>query len=119
MFVFLLERGKGLTENYKMEVMNGENGSSGVKKFVGSNYKYWKMCLEAYLQGQELCEIVSGVETEPENTQTNAELRRKWKIKCGKVLFALRTSISREYCCPVALTIVEGGVEYNCADKSN
>ena len=22
-------------------------------------------------------------------------------------------------CCPVALTIVEGGVEYNCADKSN
>ena len=28
-------------------------------------------------------------------------------------------AIDNDPCCPVALTIVEGGVEYNCADKSN
>ena len=33
----------------------------------------------------------------PEDTTQNAELRRKTKIKCGKALFALLTSISREY----------------------
>lgn len=30
-------------------------------------------------------------------TPQNAELRRKWKIKSGNTLFALRTSISKEY----------------------
>ncbi|KAA8537014.1 hypothetical protein F0562_029492 [Nyssa sinensis] len=33
----------------------------------------------------------------PEDTPHNAELRKKWKIKCGKALFALRTLISQEY----------------------
>lgn len=43
-------------------------------------------------------ELVAGVETtNPEETPQNAEVRRKWKIKCGKALFALQTSISKEY----------------------
>lgn len=33
----------------------------------------------------------------PEDTSQNVDLRRKWKIKCGKALFALRTSISQDY----------------------
>ncbi|KAH7843402.1 hypothetical protein Vadar_016136 [Vaccinium darrowii] len=32
----------------------------------------------------------------PADTPENAEARRKWKIKCGKALFALRGSISKE-----------------------
>ena len=31
------------------------------------------------------------------DTPQNAELRRKWKIKCGKALFTLRTLINKEY----------------------
>lgn len=54
--------------------------------------------MEAYLQGQDFWDLISGDESViPQDTQQNAESRRKWKIKCGKALFALRTSISKEY----------------------
>ncbi|KAL9429406.1 hypothetical protein AB3S75_031254 [Citrus x aurantiifolia] len=71
---------------------------AGVEKVVGNDYNYWKLCMEAYLQGHDLWSLISGDETEisADNPQ-NGELRRKWNIKCGKALFALRTSISREY----------------------
>ncbi|KAH7691722.1 hypothetical protein IHE45_01G017400 [Dioscorea alata] len=61
-----------------MEISNGGNIQNGVEKLVGTNYKYWRMCMEAHLQGQDLWELV-------------------WKIKNGKALFALRTSISKEF----------------------
>ncbi|KAL0340334.1 UNVERIFIED_CONTAM: hypothetical protein Sradi_4550200 [Sesamum radiatum] len=83
-----------------MEVVNGGSANTqyGVEKLVGTNYKYWRMCMEAYLQGQDLWELIVGADTEiPADTSENAEPRRKWKIKCGKALFALRTSISREF----------------------
>ncbi|KAK4429257.1 hypothetical protein Salat_1226000 [Sesamum alatum] len=83
-----------------MEVVNGESANTqyGVEKLVGTNYKYWRMCMEAYLQGQDLWEPVVGDDTEiPANAFENAEPRRKWKIKRGKAFFALRTSISREF----------------------
>ena len=52
--------------------------------------------MEAYLQGQDLWDLISGdYFVIPEDTTQNAE--RKWKIKCGKALFALRTSTSQEY----------------------
>ncbi|KAL9256691.1 hypothetical protein AKJ16_DCAP06064 [Drosera capensis] len=35
--------------------------------------------------------------TIPIDIAEHSESRRKWKIKCGKALFALRTSISREF----------------------
>lgn len=67
--------------------------------------------MEAYLQGQDLWDLVSGDEVMPAETQEdaeavdageaipdkNAEARKKWKIKCGKALYALRTSISKDY----------------------
>ncbi|KAK9120307.1 hypothetical protein Syun_017924 [Stephania yunnanensis] len=84
-----------------MELANGGNNSNshyGVEKLVGTNYKYWRMCMEAYLQGQDLWDLVSGADIEiPADTLENSEPRRKWKIKCGKALFALRTSISKEF----------------------
>ncbi|KAH7857932.1 hypothetical protein Vadar_018048 [Vaccinium darrowii] len=56
-----------------------------------------KLCMEAYLQGQDLWEIVNGGDPEmPAETPENAKAQRKWKIKCGKALFALRGSISKE-----------------------
>lgn len=84
-----------------MELVNGGNGANtqnGVEKLVGTNYQYWRMCMEAYLQGQDLWELVAGSDTEiPADIPENAEPQRKWKIKCGKALFALRTSISKEF----------------------
>ncbi|KAL0433336.1 UNVERIFIED_CONTAM: hypothetical protein Slati_2667900 [Sesamum latifolium] len=84
-----------------MEMSNMGNNSAtqyGVEKLVGTNYNYWRMCMEAYLQGQDLWELVAGADVEiPADTTENAESQRKWKIKCGKALFALRTSIGKEY----------------------
>ncbi|KAJ0091361.1 hypothetical protein Patl1_13376 [Pistacia atlantica] len=82
-----------------MEVANGGNTQYGMEKLVGNNnYKYWRMCMEAYLQGQDLWELVTGADAGiPTDILEHAELRRKWKIKCGKTLFALRTSISKEF----------------------
>ncbi|KAL4291090.1 hypothetical protein GQ457_14G002100 [Hibiscus cannabinus] len=84
-----------------MELTNGGGNSStsyGVDKLVGTNYKYWKMCMEAYLQGQDLWDLIVGPDDEiSSDTPGNSEPRRKWKIKCGTALFALRTSISKEF----------------------
>ncbi|XP_071687311.1 uncharacterized protein [Rutidosis leptorrhynchoides] len=83
-----------------MEGTNGNNGGmiNGMERLVGNNYKYWKMCMEAYLQGQYLWELVVGSDAIiPVETLEQGESRRKWKIKCGKALFALRTSISKEF----------------------
>ena len=80
--------------------MNSESASMGVamEKLVGNNYSYLKLCTEAYLQGQDLWDLIEGDDTDiPADTPQNAELRRQWKIKCGKALFTLRTSISKEY----------------------
>ncbi|KAA8541518.1 hypothetical protein F0562_022670 [Nyssa sinensis] len=50
------------------------------------------------LSGQDLWDLISGDDVVIlEDTPQNAELRRKWKIKSGKALFALQTSISQEY----------------------
>ncbi|KAG6385352.1 hypothetical protein SASPL_154185 [Salvia splendens] len=90
--------GKALVVN-TMEASNGGNNPFGMEKLVGhNNYKFWRICMEAYLQGQDLWELIAGAETEvPRDVPENAESRRKWKIKCGKALFALRTSINKEF----------------------
>ena len=80
--------------------MNGESASTGIamEELVGNNYNYWKLCMEAYLSGQDLQDLIEGDDTEsPLDTPPNADLRLKWKIKCGKALFTLRTLISKEY----------------------
>ena len=80
--------------------MNRGSAFMGIamEKLVGNNYSYWKLCMEAYLQGQDLWDLIGGDDTEiPANTPQNAELRRQWKIKCRKALFTLRTLISKEY----------------------
>lgn len=42
-------------------------------------------------------DLIAGVEVEiPANTREISKPRRKWKIKCGKTFFALRTSIGKE-----------------------
>nr|DAD31904.1 TPA_asm: hypothetical protein HUJ06_010755 [Nelumbo nucifera] len=79
--------------------MNGGSGASQmtIEKLVGTNYQYWRFCMEAYLQGQDLWDLVTGNDTLHDDTPQLVDARRKWKIKSGKALFALRTSINKEY----------------------
>ena len=51
----------------------------------------WSTCIESYLQGQDLWEIVVGGETTPFE---NAEAL--WKIKARKAMFTIKTSIEEE-----------------------
>ena len=64
-----------------------------IRRLNNQNYNTWLTCMESYLQGQDLWEIVAGGETIPPE---NAETLRKWKIKARKALFAIKTSIEEE-----------------------
>ncbi|KAE8676439.1 hypothetical protein F3Y22_tig00111614pilonHSYRG00169 [Hibiscus syriacus] len=68
----------------------------GIKKLNNKNYNTWATCMESYLQGQYLWEVVGGDEvTQPATEDANGILR-KWKIKAGKAMFALKTTIEEE-----------------------
>ncbi|KAG8387459.1 hypothetical protein BUALT_Bualt02G0023500 [Buddleja alternifolia] len=93
---------KLLFHGIKARKMDQNRGVAGcmqyvVEKLEGTNYKYWLLCMEAYLQGQDLWDMTLGLDVIPADTPENAEARRKWRIKCGKAMFALRTSISKEF----------------------
>nr|CAD1841788.1 unnamed protein product [Ananas comosus var. bracteatus] len=69
--------------------------TSGIKKLNNHNYGYWQTCIESYLQGQDLWEVIGGAETTPPPKE-NAEVFRKWRIKAGKAIFVLKTTIEEE-----------------------
>ena len=39
--------------------------TGGLEKLNYNNYTYWSTCIESYLQGQDLWEVVSGCNTIP------------------------------------------------------
>ena len=51
--------------------------------------------MRSYLQGQDLWEIIGGSETMPAVEDSNDALR-KWRIKAGKAMFALKATIEEE-----------------------
>ena len=64
-----------------------------IRRLNNQNYNTWLICMESYLQGQDLWEnMASGETTPPENAKT----LQKWKIQVGKALFAMKTSIEEE-----------------------
>ena len=68
------------------------NMTGALQKLNNYNYDYWKMCIEAYFQGQDMWEIVGGSET----TQfEDAQALSKQKIKAGKALYVLRTTVQK------------------------
>lgn len=71
------------------------NTTGRLEKLNDHNYVFWRSCMESYLQGQDLWEIVGGSDTVPPSSE-NAEALRKWKIKAGKALFVLKTTIQKE-----------------------
>ncbi|KAE8677085.1 tir-nbs resistance protein [Hibiscus syriacus] len=68
----------------------------GIKKLNNKNYNTWATCMESYLQGQDLWKVVGGGEvTQPAAEDAN-DILKKWKIKVGKAMFALKTTIEEE-----------------------
>ena len=66
-----------------------------IRKLNNNNYSMWKTCMESYLQGQDLWEVVVGAETTPP-PEDDAGNIRKWTIKVGKAMFAIKTTIEEE-----------------------
>ena len=66
-----------------------------MKRLNSHNYGYWQTCIESYLMGQDLWEVVAGTETTPPPKE-NAEALRKWRIKAGKAMFVLKTTIEED-----------------------
>ncbi|KAE8676041.1 hypothetical protein F3Y22_tig00111634pilonHSYRG00007 [Hibiscus syriacus] len=67
-----------------------------IKKLNNKNYNTWATCMESYLQGQGLWEVVGGGEVTQPTTEDANGILRKWKIKAGKAMFALKTTIEEE-----------------------
>ncbi|KAG6498334.1 hypothetical protein ZIOFF_046246 [Zingiber officinale] len=67
----------------------------GIKKLNNKNYNTWATCMESYLQGQDLWEVVGGSEATQPAEDANGILR-KWNIKAGKAMFALKITIEEE-----------------------
>ncbi|XP_068639373.1 uncharacterized protein [Aristolochia californica] len=68
----------------------------GIKTLNNKNYNTWSTCIESYLQGQDLWEVVGGCEvTQPAVEDANGILR-KWKFKTSKAMFSLKTTVEEE-----------------------
>ncbi|GAV62915.1 UBN2_3 domain-containing protein [Cephalotus follicularis] len=77
--------------------MDLTNSIGGIEKLNNMNYDYWKSCMELYLQGQDLWEVVCGTDVAPpNNTSEGQDALRKWKIKAGKAMFMLKETIQKE-----------------------
>ncbi|CAM8900100.1 unnamed protein product [Rhodiola kirilowii] len=66
----------------------------GIELLNQSNYKMWKSCMESYLVGEELWEVVGGANARPEDGDADVEDLRKWKTINAKAEFVLKKSIS-------------------------
>ncbi|KAK3030596.1 hypothetical protein RJ639_039682 [Escallonia herrerae] len=83
-------------ESFIVDMMTNLQVVGGMKKLNNSNYNTWSTCMMSYIQGQDLWEVVNGSEvTQPEAEDTNGTLR-KWKIKAGKAMFALKTTVEED-----------------------
>ena len=68
----------------------------GVKKLNNGNYNSWSTCIMSYLQGQDLWEVVNGNEAAQPTVEDTFGTLRKWKIKAGKAMFVLKTTIEED-----------------------
>ncbi|XVE68719.1 hypothetical protein DITRI_Ditri09bG0091800 [Diplodiscus trichospermus] len=65
---------------------------SRIRKLNNQNYDTWSMYIESYLQDQDLWEIVNDNDVPPED----AAALKKWHVKVGMAMFAIRTTIKEE-----------------------
>ena len=76
---------------------SNQSSGLGIDLLNQSNFKVWKSCMESYLLGEDLREVVGGDEiATPTNTQEIPDALKKWKVRNAKAEFTLKKSISRE-----------------------
>lgn len=69
----------------------------GIEVLNQSNYKVWKSCMESYLLGEDLWEVVGGDnKVAPTPTDTNADAVKKWRTSNARAEFVLKRSISHD-----------------------
>ncbi|GKV48208.1 hypothetical protein SLEP1_g55034 [Rubroshorea leprosula] len=67
----------------------------GMELLNQSNYNVWKTCMESYLIGEDLWDVVDGNDiTAPANNEENAEAFKQWRQRNAKAEFSLKRSIS-------------------------
>ena len=64
-----------------------------VKKLNNKNFNTWATLMESYLQDQDLWEIVCDNDVKP---PTENSALKKWNIKAGKAMFAMKSTIKEE-----------------------
>ena len=76
--------------------MNSSGRSGlGIEVLNQSNYKVWRTCMESYLVGEDLWDVVDGINTtSPTDEQGNADAFKRWKQLNAKMEFVLKRSIS-------------------------
>ncbi|XP_047312690.1 uncharacterized protein LOC124915996 [Impatiens glandulifera] len=73
----------------------GRVAGLGLELLNQSNYRIWKTCMESYLVGEDLWDIVVGDDdVAPEDVAENAEASKKRKRLNAKAEFVLKRSIS-------------------------
>ncbi|GMI76966.1 hypothetical protein like AT1G21280 [Hibiscus trionum] len=68
----------------------------GMRKLNNDNYNTWSTCMMSYMQGQDLWEIFNGSEKEQPEVEYANGMLRKWKIKAGKAMYALKTAVEED-----------------------
>ena len=66
-----------------------------IKKLNSPDYNTWQTCMKLNLQGRDLWEVVGSSERTL-SLATEVEALRKLKIKAGKAMFAIRTTVEDE-----------------------
>ncbi|XP_077237136.1 uncharacterized protein LOC143878789 [Tasmannia lanceolata] len=75
--------------------MVGRVSGLGIELLNHSNYKIWRTCMESYLVGEDLWEVVCGnAIVALEDTQENADVLKAWRMKNAKAEFLLKRFIS-------------------------
>ncbi|KAH0641788.1 hypothetical protein KY290_033398 [Solanum tuberosum] len=67
---------------------------NSVKKLNANNYGSWSTRMQYYFLGQELWDIIGGLDIIP---PTDAEAAKSWKVKAGKAMYALIVTIEDEF----------------------
>ncbi|XP_019261927.1 PREDICTED: uncharacterized protein LOC109239789 [Nicotiana attenuata] len=75
--------------------LGGRANRLGMELLNQSNYKVWKTCMESYLVGEDLWEVVNGSNTSPPaDAPKNSNAHKKWKQINANAEFILNRSIS-------------------------
>lgn len=75
--------------------LNGRATGLGIELLTKTNYKVWRSCIESYLVGEDLWQVVSRDNaTAPANNVENAEALKHWTERNAKAEFILKQSIS-------------------------